>query len=354
MGWCTDRFSLFIFHIHGERFMTRSWSSRAGFTLVELLVVIAIIGILIALLLPAVQAAREAARRSQCTNNMKQVGIALHNYHDTHKRFPPRAVFGDGNTPNPQLPYHHTWLTMILPFMEQGALYDSTDMNAPAFGQPIMSALVPGLLCPSDDTSPGDEVLAAPLNIGWTNYVGPTAWDWNLLKNRIVGPPWVPQASKSDGVFMANNSTKMRDITDGTSSTLLAAEVTFGGWDGGTNKMCGSGHPRPADNQLPRSAFIASEPGGTLTGMFQKPDGSGGMGGWWPAVARPPNPHFWAPSFMLHVGLKVTWTSAGGPHPGTTNVLLADGSVRGLADNIDYETWFYLNAMADRQPVGDF
>jgi prepilin-type N-terminal cleavage/methylation domain-containing protein/prepilin-type processing-associated H-X9-DG protein len=328
--------------------MRRSRSVSTGFTLVELLVVIAIIGILIALLLPAVQAAREAARRSQCTNNMKQIGIALHNYHDTHGRFPPRAVFGNGKTATPQQPYHHTWLTAILPFMEQGALYDSTDMDAPAFGQPIMSTLVAGLMCPTDDAS-GDGVKPAPLNMSWTNYVVPTAWDWNLLEARIVGPPWVPQASRSDGIFMSNKSKKMKDVKDGTSNTILAAEVTYSGWNGGTNQQCGSGSPRAANDPLPRSAFIASEPGGTLTTMFLKPDGSGGMAGWWPSGAA--GQRFWAPSYMLHVGLKVTWTSAGGPHPGVTNIVLADGSVRGLADNIDYETWFYLNAMADNQPV---
>jgi prepilin-type N-terminal cleavage/methylation domain-containing protein len=108
-------------------------SFRRGFTLVELLVVIAIIGILIALLLPAVQAAREAARRSQCLNNIRQIGLALHNYHDTTKSFPTVAVMGgDPGTPNAQggrdytQPYHHTWLVMILPFMEQGPLYDNT------------------------------------------------------------------------------------------------------------------------------------------------------------------------------------------------------------------------------------
>ena len=97
-------------------------SRERGFTLVELLVVIAIIGVLVALLLPAVQAAREAARRMSCTNNSKQIGLALQNYHDTHKTFPPEAIYGNGVYPgigSKEGPYHYTWCFMILPFIEQ-------------------------------------------------------------------------------------------------------------------------------------------------------------------------------------------------------------------------------------------
>ena len=115
--------------------------TRRGFTLVELLVVIAIIGILIALLLPAVQAAREAARRSQCTNNMKQLGVALHNYHDTHKVFPPGGLdYGHAGTgPHPSLPggvepanklvKNMNGLVLLLPYIEQQSLYDQYDCN---------------------------------------------------------------------------------------------------------------------------------------------------------------------------------------------------------------------------------
>ena len=104
---------------------------RKGFTLIELLVVIAIIGILIALLLPAVQAAREAARRSQCTNNLKQIGLALQNYHDVNRSFPPYGEMGIPGPANPQHSYHHTWITAILPYMEQMPLYQSANMKMP-------------------------------------------------------------------------------------------------------------------------------------------------------------------------------------------------------------------------------
>jgi len=155
---------------------SRFWKHRVGFTLVELLVVIAIIGILVALLLPAVQAAREAARRTQCTNNLKQLGLALHNYHDTYKSFPARGVFGAANTGPPMRAYHHTWIEAILPFIEQQPLYDSVNHNAPVWGQPIVGTAVPAILCPSDSTAPDSP--AQSKNIAWTNYAVPTAWDW--------------------------------------------------------------------------------------------------------------------------------------------------------------------------------
>ncbi|MBT5017958.1 MAG: DUF1559 domain-containing protein, partial [Planctomicrobium sp.] len=113
-------------------------SSLRGFTLIELLVVIAIIAILIALLLPAVQQAREAARRTQCKNNLKQLGLALHNYHDTHGIFPNSMdSYFPGGVPSRSNPRNHSWMVMILPFIDQAPLYQSIDFSSQLYGQTL-------------------------------------------------------------------------------------------------------------------------------------------------------------------------------------------------------------------------
>jgi prepilin-type N-terminal cleavage/methylation domain-containing protein len=320
-----------------------------GFTLVELLVVIAIIGILIALLLPAVQAAREAARRMQCSNNMKQIALALHNYHDVHKTFPPRGFFGAANTGPPNLPYHHTWIGAILPFIEQQPLYDRVNRSLPVWGQPIVGSSVPAIHCPSDSTAPASP--AQSYNIEWTNYAVPTAWDWNLRKYRMVNT-WdgAPRNNcRSDGIFMSDTTTNMADIKDGTSNTMIVAEVSYAGWTGGTPYRNGSGRPRTDFH--PRAAFVAWDAGGYVCDQsqtyaplapYQKYDGTGYgcsyIGG---------NLAYWAPSFLLHWGFKVEWTSAGGMHPSMMIIGLADGSVRNLSDSTAPPVYFCLSAMAD-------
>ena len=160
---------------------------RRAFTLVELLVVIAIIGILVAILLPAVQAAREAARRMSCGNNLKQLGLALQLYHDVHKTFPPGMIAGDAAK------YGHdhnkayrgfAWGALILPFLEEEALHQQIDFNIGATQWPtfppstnaneilLTSIVMPKFLCPSDPRSPSDLTYVPAFNAGAASYVG--------------------------------------------------------------------------------------------------------------------------------------------------------------------------------------
>lgn len=203
---------------------------RSGFTLIELLVVIAIIAILVAILLPAVQQAREAARRSSCRNNMKQIGLALHNYHDTHNTLP-QLVHGvaswDNGTDAPPNDWGHEWRghsvhTMFLPYMEQQQLYEQLNLNGAwhadynqAWGvsqnRTLMRTEIPGLKCPSD-THPKN------VNDGFNNYGASTGPNlgWEADLQRVVG------------MFHRRSAVGFGDVTDGLSSTIAFAEITTG------------------------------------------------------------------------------------------------------------------------------
>jgi type II secretory pathway pseudopilin PulG len=236
--------------------------------LVELLVVIAIIGVLVALLLPAVQAAREAARRSQCANNLKQMGLAVHNYHDVHKRLP--WNYDIGNNPGPTHPNQPTtrwnsfsWIVASLPFIEQGTVYDQIVRNRQdgmghADNTAICQTVISTLLCPSAPHEPvldnqmsgyrGNFVRAAR-----TDYVGSLGHIWagwrdcgaipdfphpqNLfVKGSNPGTPWVDgerlnEQVNINGVFRYMGSVRLADITDGTGNTIAVYEDMH--WRGG-------------------------------------------------------------------------------------------------------------------------
>ncbi|QDT38097.1 DUF1559 domain-containing protein [Stratiformator vulcanicus] len=202
--------------------------SRRGFTLIELLVVIAIIAILIALLLPAVQQAREAARRSQCKNNLKQIGLALHNYHDNHGQFPPLWVFERDPSPVPDNNNDQAWAwnAFLLPFLEQSAIYQNLDVNTarpedratPDAAQVIL----PILMCPNEvDRSLGiaDGPRLMSFNsvpIGRSNYVGNFG-----VTSPVSGGDSI---YAMDGIMYANSSIGFRHVTDGASNTLAVGE----------------------------------------------------------------------------------------------------------------------------------
>ncbi len=151
--------------------------ARQAFTLVELLVVIAIIGVLIALLLPAVQAAREAARRSSCANNLKQLGLALQNYHDARKIFPPGALWNSGSANMPQTTLGPNWIIMIMPFMEEKntlTLYNTKAYITDGSNYVFRSTVIPALLCPSDsynNVAYDGTTAATSLGLGWARQL---------------------------------------------------------------------------------------------------------------------------------------------------------------------------------------
>lgn len=330
----------------------RAKSRATGFTLVELLVVIAIIGILVGLLLPAVQAAREAARRMSCSNNLKQIGLSLHNYHDTYKRFP-ALVFLGNSTGTPQGPFHHTWATSILPFIEQGPLYNSINFRLPAWQQPHVSRLIPTLTCPSSqqfsDTTKSH-------GIAWLNYAAAEGYELNE-----VNYPWfedpIENALKSadyGGIFTVLQYNGLRDIPDGTSNTIVVAERSTYGHKNGGRHTGGAGLPRSgAGEAVFCSAFISPMQWGEGADgtRFSAVDGAAAVYGQWFRTA----PYSLEPGYITHVGPNNEFWGADSMHTGVVQAAYGDGSIRTVSQQVDWPTWVIINGKADgQQPQAEF
>ncbi|MDQ3329569.1 MAG: DUF1559 domain-containing protein [Planctomycetota bacterium] len=322
---------------------------RTGFTPIELLVVIAIIAVLIALLLPAVQQAREAARRTQCKNNLKQMGLALHNYNDTYGVFPPLGLFRTDVTSD-------SWSAhaRILPFLEQANLQNLIDWNVSYSLQPaVAKTRVPVYLCPSD---PNDRER---LDGTFTHYpvtYGFVAGTWFV---------WDPATRQSgDGAFVPNRPNGPRNFTDGLSNTIGVSEVkAFQAYlrDGGT--PAGLNQPIPAD-----PGAIAGYGGDfkTDTGHTEWVDARVHQTG----VTMTFGPNTVVPYTSGGIAYDVDFNSSRegkttngttyaavtsrSYHTGTVNSLLMDGSVRGVSENIDLVTWRLLGQRADGKVIGEF
>lgn len=324
---------------------------RRAFTLVELLVVIAIIGILVALLLPAIQAAREAARRTECVNNLKQIGIALHNYHDTYRTFPLgsfnlREVWPSNGT---------NWRALILQFMEQSTVWEQLSFssnpavhfmaggaagaNALAGNDVLRNLDLKAYRCPSSTIKPFDIAPASnnsgiALNVLYVGVQGAARPVPGPDVNRGAvdcGHGW----SCNNGLLVPNECFGMQDASDGTSNTMIVAEQSglvalvnrtanyYGGW-------YGSRHPR------------------TVT--------SGACGDLWQTgtscVRFAPN------SDIVQTGATEAMyrnnTVINSEHPGGINVLLTDGAIRFITEDIDFMNLKRLACRYDGDPVNQF
>jgi prepilin-type N-terminal cleavage/methylation domain-containing protein/prepilin-type processing-associated H-X9-DG protein len=345
---------------------------RRGFTLIELLVVIAIIAILIALLLPAVQQAREAARRTDCKNKLKQLGLAIHNYHDVYQQFPP-TIFGIAGAATWDQASKGSYLVRLLPYVDQGPLFNSLNFsligpgtpnfwNDPpqfegqkdATGELYRHKKVPSYICPSDDDpdldghgvksnyamSMGNQQMDPWTGTPWGTCTGIPAGANGIPGNlfgtggqghgNVASPSWV------SGIIARHNwAAKIRDITDGTSNVICAGEI---------RPQCGD-HMRNGWFHF-NSMWVAT------TAPLNYP------------IACVRRPGWDSPTAPIINGVQYTacnhwqnWTTSQGfksQHPGGANFLMCDGSVHFLSDNINYMTYQRLGDRRDGQAVGEF
>ena len=325
----------------------------SGFTLIELLVVIAIIAILIALLLPAVQQAREAARRTQCRNNLKQLGLALHNYHDTHTIFP-AATYGPA--------YVSSWYTMILPYVDQAPAYnklvfttracymnETTPSAAQLNNATAYNGLAPSVfLCPSSTLPTLKTMTATPSGSLLPMYTGISGSDLHRSTEKTPATHYPTGGSgyiSAGGVLLTNGKVRMRDITDGTSNTMIVGEQSD--W-----LMNGSSQ-RDTRSCVEFSAWMGNNtspgvPTGNNTWTYQQEILQT------TTLRYPINFKTYSSTAgdgMAHGGANKPIQSI---HSGGAHVLMGDGAVRFLSESLHINTVKYLADRDDGQVVGEY
>jgi prepilin-type N-terminal cleavage/methylation domain-containing protein/prepilin-type processing-associated H-X9-DG protein len=307
--------------------MSRTNRARSGFTLIELLVVIAIIAVLIGLLLPAVQKVREAASRSECQNNLKQIGLALHDFHDTNQRFPSGIMVEIGTDSGAVLPSScprcatqpipgmwGSWLTWILPYMEQDNLYKQLDLTGREYNYSLGpnswgAQVIKSYICPSDWV-PQQVIQYGAYNFGVNSYFG-----------NAGTKAWPVSSASLNGVLYYNSSVRISDIKDGTTNTLFVGErysldpnvddAELGSWRGWAWTNYNSGGDHLGDTSWPLNSPASQ------------------------------------------IGTDSRKCNFGSGHPGGANFLLCDGSVRFMSTSFGAQIVNYqrLSVINDGHPV---
>lgn len=315
-------------------------TTRKGFTLIELLVVIAIIAILIALLLPAVQQAREAARRSSCKNNMKQIGLALHNYHDTHSSLPPGSIVLLNSAGTQYFGHGWTWHASILPALDQGPLYqqiqgpDSSGMGSESGATTSAKQQLAGqttltmFMCPSQPDVRNGVQKGGYSTSNYNGNMGTLIGNSgdNCYGGGVTDPAGMRAPGgcmNADGVFFISSNIRIRDVTDGLSNTIFVSEVIDSGGD--SNRLGGGGSDR-------KYCFSGGADGNPPSEMSEY------------LIAAESNDPINA----------YTEEAAGSYHVGGAHFLLGDGSVRFLSENLDMSTYQSISTRSGGEVPGEF
>jgi prepilin-type N-terminal cleavage/methylation domain-containing protein/prepilin-type processing-associated H-X9-DG protein len=336
---------------------------RFGFTLIELLVVIAIIAVLIALLLPAVQMAREAARRTQCRNNLKQLGLALHNYASAHGTLPfGMQTCGAGATNNA-----FNAFSQLLPYFDQAAIHNSINFSRPwhssLCGGPAGGNLVNGtarlsrieeLLCPSDPNIPRTTQLGRPLpgnNYRFNTGIGPrdrnaTAAQVTNWNNSNPGRP-CRFVTQPQGMFFLWSSVTFRDVIDGLSTTAAMVESAMGD---GSAEGRGTDYVDIGNNTGPNSELNCQAATLLVANMGWRWWGTESYRDFYYNHWRTPNDK--RPN-CLSANSQWAIMSPKSFHPGGVNLLMGDGAVRFVGDNVEQRVWWAIGTRACQEEISN-